>query len=71
MGRGATGNSKWKIEPLSVPLDTQIRPAWLVIIDRQMASPIPIPAGLVVNRALKTRLVFAGSIPVPVSSIAT
>ena len=65
------GNWNWKIEPLLAPGDTQIRPLWLSIIEWQMESPIPIPSSLVVNSALKIRLMLDGSIPVPLSSIDT
>ena len=38
------------------------------MIDRQMAKPIPMPLGLVVNRGLKIRSMIVGSIPFPVSA---
>src|SRR5262250_1405393 len=65
------GNSNWKIDPPSVRGDTQIRPSWFSMIERQMTRPIPIPFALVVKNGLKTRSMLDGSIPVPVSSIET
>ena len=49
------GNTNRNIEPRWLPGETQIRPPWASIIDLQTDSPIPMPVGLVVNMAWKTR----------------
>jgi hypothetical protein len=38
------------------------------MIERQIDSPIPIPSGLVVKKALKSRSAFSGVMPMPEST---
>jgi hypothetical protein len=66
-----TGSSNSNIDPLTTPGDAQMRPSWCSMIERQMASPIPIPLPFVVNSGLKIRSTSEGSIPLPLSSIDT
>src|SRR5262245_18985937 len=47
------------------------RPPWASMIDRQIASPIPMPCALVVNSGLNIRSMAFGSTPFPVSSTDT
>ncbi len=43
-----TGSRNWKTAPRGVLGVAQMRPPWDSMIDRLMASPIPMPPGLVV-----------------------
>src|SRR6516162_596480 len=47
------------------------RPPWASMIDRQIASPIPMPCALVVNSGLNIPSMALGSTPFPVSSTDT
>ena len=44
----AHGRAKWKVAPRVGLLEAQITPPWASMIDRAMASPMPMPAGFVV-----------------------
>jgi hypothetical protein len=41
------------------------------MIERQIDSPMPMPSGFVVKKALNSRAECSGSIPMPESSTAT
>jgi hypothetical protein len=51
--------------------DTQKRPPWVSMIDRQIDNLMPTPSGFVVKKRSKMRSVVAGSTPLPVSLTAT
>jgi hypothetical protein len=51
--------------PPEAPGEAQRRPSWAATIDRQIASPIPIPVGLVVKNASKIWPLSLESTPAP------
>ena len=50
--------------------DTQRRPPWALMIERQIESPMPMPLGFVVKKASNKRSMISGAIPGPESSTA-
>ena len=67
----AAGSVNWKTVPPAALGEAQMRPRCDSMIDRQIASPIPVPFALVVKNASKIcSLSFAPS-PGPESSIHT
>src|SRR5579862_1665083 len=65
------GRVNSKVAP-SVSLGASARrPPWASTMERQIGSPIPMPAGLVVKKASKMWEAFLGSSPAPVSCTTT
>src|SRR5437588_2816911 len=60
-----------KVAPGPALLDARNTPPWFSMIERQIDSPMPIPSGLVVKKALKSCGIFSVSMPTPESSTAT
>src|SRR5215510_138157 len=65
------GSVNLKVAPGPLLGSAQRLPPWASIIDRLMASPIPMPPDFVVWNALKTCSSLFGSIPIPQSDTAT
>jgi hypothetical protein len=65
------GRSNSKVAPRSGLRVARRRPPWFSIIERTIASPIPIPCGLVVKKASNNRGMTSGSIPLPESRTET
>jgi hypothetical protein len=60
---------KWNVAPAFALRVAHIRPPWASMIEREIDSPIPMPSGLVVKKALNSRSKYFGSMPPPASSI--
>ena len=61
----AAGKSIWKTAPFGTFADADNQPPCASTIERQIDNPIPMPSGLVVKNASKSRSICAGSNPGP------
>src|SRR5712664_3028261 len=66
-----TGRVNCNVAPWGTFAVAHSRPPWASTIERQIESPIPMPLGLVVKKALNSRSALLAEIPTPVSVTVT